>query len=153
MSKLRLAVPFSTSGPLAGMLAVCTALTVTVAPSAAGKAATRCACQSAVLCGADECHPADDGYCTNSFIAFATDPPEINFCIGEDCMAGPAALLRPREEEVWLHGSFGHTAAPDQNPTSVTFLLDRTTGIGLIQASDEQGVDQVSLICDLGDKK
>lgn len=65
-------------------------------------------------------------------------------------MAGPAALSRPREKEVWLHGSFGHTAAPDQNPTSVTLLLDMETGIGLIQASDEQGVDQVSLICDAG---
>lgn len=153
MSNSLLAIPFSASGPLAGLLAVCTAATIALPLPARGEVATPCSCQSAVLCGADECYPADDGYCTNAFIAFATEPPEINFCIGEDCMSGPAALVRPREEEVWLHGSFGHTAAPDRNPTSVTLLFDRSTGIGMIQASDEQGVDQVSLICDVRDEE
>lgn len=149
MSESLFAIRLSVRGLLARTFAACTAATAMVAPSVAGEVATPCSCQSAFVCGADSCDP-DDGYCTNSSISFRIEPPTINFCVGEDCMAGPAALSKPREQEVWLHGSFGHTAAPDQNPTSVTLLLDMETGIGLIQASDEQGVDQVSLICDAG---
>jgi hypothetical protein len=132
------------------MFAVCAVATATAWSPARAQVATTCNCQAAIHCGADECYPADDAYCTNSSISFAIEPPAINFCIGEDCMAGPAMLSRPREDEIWLHGSFGHTAAPDRNPTFVTLLFDQTTGIGMIQASDEQGVDQVSLICDVG---
>lgn len=49
-------------------------------------------------------------------------------------MSGPAALSRPRDQETCLHGSFGHTAAPGQ--TSLALLLDKETGISLLQTSD-----------------
>lgn len=153
MTNTLLAIPSSVRSLFRGTLSAGMVAAFMAASSAAGQEATQCRCQAAFFCGADSCDPADAGYCTNSFISFATEPPTINFCIGEDCMSGPAALSRPREEEIWLHGNLGHTAAPDQNPTSVTFLLDRTTGIGMIQASDEQGVDQVSLICDADDEE
>lgn len=153
MTDFRFAESRRTGGPLQMMLAICAVTTATALSPASGQVATPCSCQAAIHCGADECYPADDTYCTNASISFAIEPPAINFCIGEDCMAGPATLARPREDEIWLHGSFGHTAAPEQNPTSVTLLFDQTTGIGMIQASDEQGVDQVSLICGVGDEE
>lgn len=106
-----------------------------------------CNCQAAVTCGADECGAAFDEFCTNSSISFSTDPPHLNFCIGEDCMAGEATLIRPEASQIWMHGNFGHTAAPEQNPTSVTLLFDTKQEIGVIQSSDEQGVNQTSVIC------
>jgi hypothetical protein len=153
MSKPLSAMQPSVHGVLARIFAASTATAIAAAPSTEAGATTSCRCQAVILCGADSCEPAHDDYCTNASIGFSTGAPEINFCIGEDCMSGPATLSRPRDEEIWMHGNFRHTAAPDQNPTSVTLLFDRTTGIGVIQASDEQGVDQVSLICDVGDEE
>lgn len=134
-------------------LLTCLAGVITVLPAAATGKITECRCQAALTCGADECAPVDGDYCRNSAISYAIEPPAINFCIGEDCISGPAAFLRPREGEIWLHGSFKHTAAPEQSPTAMTVLLDARTGIGIIQTSDEQGVDQVSVICDVADRK
>ena len=108
---------------------------------------TICQCQAALFCGADSCAVENPDYCVNSDISFVASPPAINFCIGQDCMSGPATMSRPRDDEIWLHGKFRHSAAPDQNPTSVSLLLNQATGIGMIQTADEQGVDQVSIIC------
>jgi|GEM_PF-6628305 len=113
----------------------------------------QCRCQAAFFCGADSCDPAGEAYCTNSDISYATEPAKLNVCIGEDCMSGPAMMSSPRPEELWLHGKFKHTAAPEQYPTSVTMLLDQSTGIGMIQASDESGIDQVSVICETAPDK
>jgi len=153
MFKSLLSMLFPPSRLFVRASAVWAIVAIPVPPAAAEEAATSCACQSALVCGADSCDPADASYCTSSSISFQLDPPAINFCIGEDCMSGPAAVSRPRDQEIWLHGSFSHTAAPDQNPTSVTLLLDKETGIGLIQASDEQGVDQVSVICEISSEE
>lgn len=130
------------------ILALLTLTVVTEAPFSPAIASDyECSCQAAITCGADECNAAFDDFCVNSSISFSTDPPQLNFCIGEDCMAGDAKLGRPNAGQIWLHGNFGHTAAPEQYPTSVTLLFETKQEIGIIQSSDEQGVLQTSVIC------
>lgn len=129
-----------------GHILAITCLGVLAAAGARAETTMDCACQFRYTCGADECEPAE-GICPGAIVEISQSPARIRYCVAGNCLEGEAAMAEPREEQLWLHGFYRHSLYPEQNDTSVTVLLDRSTGLGFLQSSDGEGINQVSLIC------
>lgn len=107
----------------------------------------QCSCQQVSLCGADECEPSPIETCPSSDIGLSLAEPAIRLCVFTDCLEGEARRIEISETIVALDGFYSPTLEPDLAPTHVLAVIDRETGIGMVQTSDEQAVAQYSIIC------
>lgn len=122
-------------------------LAAALLPAPADAQELTCACQKQLVCGADSCDESEEASCASTEIRIAIAPPRIRLCSSGNCLQGEASVTGKTGSIVVLNGSYRQSAQPEQNPTSVTALIDTAFGTGMIQAADEEGVSQYSMIC------
>ena len=128
-----------------GGLGAC--LLALVVANPAGAEALACACQAVIACGADSCDLAEGEFCASTDIAISLAVPSIRLCAFSYCLEGPATLQAIDEDRAVLSGSYRPSTGPARDETAVFVLHDATTGIGVIQTTDEEAVARYTVIC------
>lgn len=123
--------------------------TLAILPSgtAAQAQTLQCACQQVTVCGPDACEPSSVETCLSTDIGLDLTQPAIRLCIFSDCLEGPVSRTDISGRVTVLEGEISPANMTEAYPSHVLATLDRETGIGLLQSSDEQAVAQYTVIC------
>ncbi|MEP0332604.1 MAG: hypothetical protein ABJM26_07695 [Anderseniella sp.] len=113
--------------------------------------ATKCTCQAALACGADDCSPAGENgndarkSCESVSATINTKTSELSICAFNDCWKGTAKAVEIGNSSTMWHGDFPRNS--NANSTSSHVALFLKDGVGFAQVSDESGPLQLSLTC------